>query len=242
LPHGVAKTVIERLRSLNDDDEFWQRQSRSLVVLASPDVLETFRLANELEPHVAVGDRFDTGSLLRAVALPHRAFVVGLTEHHVGLIEFGPDHRPVPHELDLPDDHRLMLQHTTTDGQFDRQRADGATGDRPERRRFAAVVQDQVSRTVPDDVPLILAAATDLAPAYREVNSHPMLLTEGIAAHPESLEPQALSERVRAILDDHYAAQLDAWREQFGTLRSQGLATSRFAEVAAAAAAAAIDT
>jgi hypothetical protein len=242
LPHGAANAVLEKLRALGDDDELWQHQSRSLVVLAAPDTLETFRLANSLEHHVAVGDRFDTGSLLHAVAFPHRAFVVELTEHGARLMEFGPDHRPVERDLDLPDDHRLMLERTTTDGRFDRHRADGATGDRPERRRYAAVVQDQVSRIVPGDVPVILAASADLEPAYREVNTHPLLLAEGIAAHPDSLEATALSERVREILDDHYAAELDAWREQFGTLRSQGLATSRFDDVAAAAAAAAIDT
>lgn len=242
LPHGAAKAVLDRLRALIDDDEFWTHQSRSLIVLAAPGIFETFRLANEHDAHVAVGDRFDTGSLLRAVAFPHRAFVVMLTQHGARLWEFGADHRPVEHDLDLPDDHRLMLEHTTTEGRFDRQRADGASGDRPKRQRFAAAVQDEVVKIVPDDVPVILAAATDLEPAYREVNTHPLLLATSIDAHPESIDDQELSAQVRPILDAHYAEELDAWREQFGTLRSQGLATSRLDDVAAATAAAAVDT
>src|SRR5690606_543507 len=137
LPRGSSKAVIDALRALNDDDEFWQHQSRSIVIFASPTRIDAFRLVNEVVEHVAVGDRFDTGTLLRAVAFPHRAFVIELTQGGTRLLEFGPDHRPFERELDLPSDHALMLEHTTTSGRFDCERADGATGDRIERERYA---------------------------------------------------------------------------------------------------------
>lgn len=210
-------------------------------MFAAPGVQEAFRIANAVESHVAVGDRFDTGALLRAVAFPQRAFVVQVTQSAVRLVEFGPDHRPIERPLDLPDDHTLMLERTTTGGRFDRQRADGATGDRPERERYVRAAQDEVVRIVPADVPLILAASADLEPAYRHVNTHPLLLETGVEPHPESLDDQRLSEEVRGILDAHYAQELDGWRERFGTLRADGVATSDLDEVAAAAAASAIE-
>ncbi len=240
LQRGDAASVVGPLRALVDDDDFWRRQSRSLVVLAAPGRLDAFRLANELEERVAVGDRFDTGALLRAVAFPHRAFVVVLTQGDARLLEFGPDHRPVERPLSLPDDHALMLERTSTDGTFDRHRADGATGDRPERERYARTVQDEVVTAVPDDVPLILAAASDLDTAYRAVNTHPLLLDAGVSPHPDSLDDARLSAAVREILDAHYAEELDRWRERFGTLRAEGMATSRLKEVATAAASAGI--
>lgn len=242
LPRGAQQEVVGALRALLHDDEFWTSQSRSLVVFAAPGILEAFRLANTVEAHVAVGDRFDTGTLLRAVAFPHRAFVVVLTGRSAQLLEFGPDHRPIEHDLALPEDHTLMLEHTTTDGRLDRQRAEGATGDRIERERYARAAQDAVVAVVPRDVPLVLAASKDLDPAYRGVNTHPFLLDTGIDGHPEALGEQGFSERVRAILDAHYAAELEAWRERFGTLLSEGRATIRFDEVALAAATSAIDT
>ena len=242
LPRGAQATVVDPLRALLRDDEFWLAQSRSLVILAAPSGIESFRLANTVEEHVAVGDRFDTGTLLRALAFPHRAFVVSLTQGGAGLWEFGPDHRPVEHELDLPDDHALMLERTTTGGRFDRQRADGTTGDRIERERYARAAQDAVTAIVPDDVPLILAAATDLEPAYRAVNTHPLLLEAGIDGHPDALEEKALSERVRDVLDAHYAAELGSWCERFGSLRGEGLATSRLDEVALAATTAVVES
>lgn len=241
LPRGSAEAVINALRTLNDDDEFWQHQSRSLVIFAAPTHVDAFRLANEVATHVAVGDRFDTGTLLRAVAFPHRAFVVELTQGGTRLLEFGPDHRPLERELDLPSDHALMLEHTTTNGRFDRDRADGATGDRIERERYARAAQDAVVRVVPPDVPLIIAASTDLEPAYRQVNTHPKLLDAGVESHPDALDDERLSDLVRGILDDHYAAELRQWREDFGALRTQGLATSRLDDVAKAATQAAVD-
>lgn len=242
LPRGTADRVIASLRELLRDDEFWDAQSRSLVVFASPDELVAFRLANTVAEHVAVGDRYDAGSLLRAVTFPHRAFAVELTQGGAQLFEFGPDGEPHEHQLDLPEDHALMLEHTTTGGRFDRHRAAGTTGDRIERERYARAVQDAVTAIVPKHVPLVLAAATDLDPAYRAVNTHKFLLDDGIAGHPEALGEKELSDRVRAILDAHYAAELDAWRERFGSLRSEGLATSRFDEVALAATTSAVDT
>lgn len=240
LPHGAATAVIEPLRALIEDDDFWRQQSRSLVVLAAPGRLDAFRLPSTLTENVAVGDRFDTGALLRAVAFDHRAFVVELTQSGARLIEYGADHRPVEHDLALPDDHTLMLEHTTTGGRFDRHRADGATGDRPEREKYARVVQDEVARVVPDDVPLILAASADLDPAYRAVNTHPLLLADGLEPHPDARDDQRQAAAVRDLLDAHYAAELDAWRERFGSLRAEGLATSRLKEVATATASAGI--
>lgn len=241
VPAERRASVIEALRGLIDDAEFWQHQARSIVIFASPGSLDTFRLPNVVSPHVAVGDRFDAGSLLRAVAFPHRAFVVMLTQSDTRLMEFGPDHRPVERELDLPEDHALMLERTTTGGRFDRERADGTTGDRIERERYARAAQDAVAVRVPADVPLILAASTDLEPAYRAVNTHPLLLDESITAHPDSLDEQSLSEQVRTLLDERYAREVSDWRELFGTRRAEGLATSSLDEVAAATVQAAID-
>jgi hypothetical protein len=134
-----------------------------------------------------------------------------------------------------------MLQHADNDGQLDRDRAQGALGDRTERERFCRVVQDEVVRIVPDDVPLILDATDDLEPAYRAVNTHPRLVDESIAAHPDSLTDRTLEERARTILDHLHAEETSRWKERFGTLRAQGLATTRLAEVAAAAVAAGIE-
>jgi hypothetical protein len=241
LPHGARQDIADALGGLLTDDAFWEHQSRSLVVFAAPGHLDAFRLADHARDLVVVGDRFEVAPLLRAVSWPERAFVLQLSEGLVRLTEVGADHGPAQRPLSLPDDHALMLVHAENDGRLDRQRAQGANGDRVERERYARAVADEVARIVPGDVPLILAATTELEAAYRAVSTHPTLHDEGIAPHPESLDDQEIERLVRGVLADRRQREISEWKERFGTLRAQGLATSSLAEVAAAAAAAAVD-
>ncbi|TQK20105.1 hypothetical protein FBY40_2626 [Microbacterium sp. SLBN-154] len=241
LDAGRVEAVVEALRALDADQEFWRHQSRSLVIFASSTRLETFRLANRVERNVAVGDRFDAGALLRATAFPHRAFIVQISQGGARLTEISADHGVVERELHLPDDHHTLLEHATNDGQADMPRSQGSTGDRIERERYCRVVQDDVVTIAPRDVPVILAATVDLEPAYRAVNTHPRLLEAKIDAHPDSLDDAELEQKARAILDAEFSRELSEWRELFGTRRADDLATSRLVEVAAAATAAAVD-
>nr|BFF12205.1 hypothetical protein GCM10025699_35080 [Microbacterium flavescens] len=241
LPHGTGQEVVDALGSLLTDDDFWEHQSRSLVVFAAPGRLDAFRLADHAKDLVVVGDRFEIAPLLQAVSWSERAFVLQLSEGLVRLTEVAAGERVVEHPLSLPEDHALMLTHAENDGRLDRQRAQGANGDRVERERYSRAVEEEVSRIVPDDVPLVLSATTELEAAYRAVNTHPALHDDGIAPHPESLDDQKIERLARTVLDERRERETSEWKERFGTLRAQGLATSRLVEVAAAAAAAAID-
>jgi len=241
LPHGARHDVVGRLRAVLGDDEFWTRQSRSMVLLAAPGVLHAFRVANHLPDRVVVSDRFDVSGLIRAVSFPLHGFVVKVTQQGAKLAELDDEGRLVEHPLPLPDDHRLMLERTATDGTFDRHRAHGATGDRVERERFCRVVQDEVVKVVPRGVPLILVASDDLDSAYRAVNTHDCLLDDVVHEHPDSLTRERVEKIAREILDRRRSADLREWRERFGNLRAQGLATTRLRDVAVATVADAVD-
>lgn len=241
VPGDEREGVLEALRALADDPEFWDSQSRSTVVFAAPGRIEAFRLPSRLDARAAVGDRFDAGPLLRAVTFPRRAFIVRLSREGARLSEIGADQGITERPLELPDDLWAALAHTTTDGQRDMPRPQGTTGDRIEREKFSRIVQDAVVHTIPADVPLILAASQDLEPAYRAVNTHRVLLGKGIDAHPDSLSDGDLEQAAREILDAHEHRELEQWRERFGTLRAQKLATSSLRETAVAASTAAVD-
>jgi len=139
LAEDDRQAVLAPLRGLLEDDEFWQSQSRSIVVFAAPGRLEAFRLPSRLEARAAVGDRFDAGPLLRAVAFPRRAFIVRLSREGARLSEIGPDQGLTERPIDLPDDLWAALEHTTTDGQRDMPRPQGTTGDRIEREKFSRI-------------------------------------------------------------------------------------------------------
>ncbi len=240
-PQRISK-FTDALGDLESDDEFWRHQARTLAIFASPERLHTFRLANEVTTLLAVGDRFDVGALLRSVSFANAGYVLAVTEGKVNLYGLSAEHHPIELDIRLPEDLHSVLEHAHNYGQADMPRAAGATGQKIEQQRYCRLVQDAVLERIGDSsLPMILAASDDLRPAYRVINTYPHLLESGIEAHPGSLTPGDLDTRSRSILDEHYRAELNDWREHFGTQRSQGRATSEFDEVARAATAAAVD-
>ncbi|WP_157973847.1 baeRF11 domain-containing protein [Desertihabitans aurantiacus] len=238
-PAAVVAQVLDPVREIEADHDFWRHQANSLVVLAAPGTTRTFRLANRLTPHVAVGDRFDLGGLLRAVSQRHGGFVLGLAEQDVRFFELTADHRAEPRALDLPDDIDSLLAVTDNHGQADRR---GKHADGPQRERYANAVQDAVLPHVRGTgLPLILAATPELEPAYRAVNRYELLSEQTIDAHASSLDIDTVDARAREILTAGYKAEVNEWRELFGTRRSAGRATSSLAEVAKAATVGAVE-
>jgi hypothetical protein len=78
--------IREHVEDLIDDDEFWRFQANSLAILVTPDVIQTYRLANALPALVEVSDRFHLKPLLRAITFPHTAFVLACTQKFCTLV------------------------------------------------------------------------------------------------------------------------------------------------------------
>lgn len=238
------EALSESVRGLEQDRELWETQGRTIALFLAPGVTRTFRLMNELPPHMAVGDRFDVGPLVRATTFAHRGFVLAVTVGDVKLVQIDADasHRELDLES-LPDDAALALEAPDTDGRFDRHRADGALGPKVEQRRYCSIVQDAVLTVIGDShLPLVLAAAADLEPAYREINTYRALLHRGIDANPGALSVEDLVARSRRVLDEHYASVLADWRETFGTRQAHGSASTQLTDIARAATAGLVDT
>jgi hypothetical protein len=239
----VVDRVLDRIAELDDDPEFWQNQSDGLGLLVSPDVLHAFRLLYRVPETVLVGDRFRVGPLLRSLGTANAGYILAVTGGDVCFYGIAAGSRPTKLDLALPSDLHTVLEHADNDGQADRGRATGAHGQRLEQQRYCRIIQDAVLEQMGDNkLPLILASSNDFGPSYRSVNSYPGLLDEGIEVHPDSLSRDELDSKAKAILDQHYGRELALWKDTFGTKRSQGLATSRFDDVARAAASAAIAT
>ena len=230
--------LIARVDDLESSREFWRTGARSIAVYVWPSGLRTFRLMNNLAAGWSAGERFDVGPVVRSVTFEHTGYVLALTEGEVRLIRLDSDATSHRVELPaLPEDARDALVHTTTEGRFDRQRAAGTLGPKPGRKRYASLVQDAVLDAIEETAsPLVLAASADLEHAYREINTHPLLLPDGIGANPSSLSDADLEARTRTILDAYYAARIRAWRETFGTRRANGRGSSDLSVISRAAA------
>jgi hypothetical protein len=88
---------IRKLQRAKPDpiEAFWHYQANGLAVLATPDMMRTFRLPDQPKPLAEVADRFHLTPLVRAMTSPHDIFVLALAEESVRLIHIFVNFPPV---------------------------------------------------------------------------------------------------------------------------------------------------
>lgn len=226
--HHDVESVEASLHDLVEDDEFWRLQADSLAVFVSPLGLRSFRLPNHLVAMVEVSDRFHVKPLLRAVTFPQAAFVLALAQGSVRVLEIGPE--PPPHELHVPD--------------LPRDAKSGGNKVFKVRERGYARQVDHALRPVlsGQDLPLVLAAPEELAAVFRSVCSYPHLADAVIPGNPETSSDDELAAAARAVLDEVYAADLEAVRALFDERASQGRTATDVSDLARLATYGAVDT
>jgi hypothetical protein len=245
---GAAVRVIrefeEEIGYLYDDGQFWRYQARSLAAFAVGESLITFRLPNRLLSQVEVSDRFHVRPLLRTLTFPHVAFVLAVAQGAVRVVEVTPDLDPAPINVDdLPSDVASAAGKSSISDRAPTRRLQGSEGQKVRIHQYARQI-DRALRPLLNglEVPLILAAADPIDSIYRNVNTYPHLLAQGISGNPETASDAELAASARAILDEVYAAQLSDIHELFRQRSAEGRALSDVAEVARAATFGAVDT
>ncbi|MFZ1425363.1 MAG: hypothetical protein WAS21_01185 [Geminicoccaceae bacterium] len=229
--------LAEHLDDLIDDDEFWRFQARSLVILATPERVRTFRVANALQPLVEVSDRFHLKPLLRAVTFPHAAYVLALAENSVRLVEVSGEMPAVTAKVaGMPQDAASSVGKSSINDRSPSGRIHGSEGKKVRLRQYARQV-DQALRGLlaGSDVPLILATNGALGEIFRSVNSYPRLAAGGIDGNPETLSDAELAERARSVLDGLHRQSIAAWADLFAAREAHGRATTDIAQAARAA-------
>lgn len=236
--------LMEHFDDLVDDEEFWLFLANSLAVLATPEALRTFRLANTLLPSVSVSDRFHLKPLLRAITFPHSAFILALSENAVRLIEIHSDLPPTVVKVDgLPDNAAGAVAKTTLNDRSPSGRIQGSEGQNVRLRQYARKV-DAALRSVLSgrETPLILASTERLASTYRSINSYPNLLPDGIDSSPDRISDAELAASARPLLDTAYKAELSELKSLYEKRINDGRATSDLSDSARAATYGAVET
>jgi hypothetical protein len=237
VPRARLEDLREALEDVQEEEEFWAAQARSLATFATPDSLVTFRLPNRLSEMVEVSDRFYVKPLLRVQTFPQVAFVLAIAQGSCRLVEVEPDMPASTVRVpDLPDDVAAAARRSSISDKAPIRRIQGREGQKVRMRIYARKV-DQAVRPLLNgvQVPLLLAAAEPMASIYRSVNSYPHLADAVIAGNPETATDAELAARGREVLDELYAAELAGIRERYEALASNGRGTRDVAEIARAA-------
>lgn len=234
----------EEFDDLIDDEEFWRYQSRTLIVHATPSRIRTYRVPNQLGAAETVGERFYLKPLLRTITFPQSAFVLALAEGSVRLVQVSADRPAQEVKLaNLPSSAADYARKASLSDRAPERRVQGDEGSKMRVRQYSRAIDAEL-RTILSgrDVPLILAAAEPTDSLYRSVNSYDGLLDESIPGNPEHLSDQELADRSREILDRHYVAQLAELAGLLDKRRSEGRASTDFADLARAATFGNVDT
>ncbi len=229
--------IAAELDALAEDDAFWRFQARSLAVLATPDSVRTFRMATATTDMAEVSDRFHLKPLLRAIAFPQTAFVLALSEGTVRLVHVFADLPPVSVRIpDLPESAADAVHRASLNNLSPNSRIHGAEGQKVLLRQYARQVDAALRGVLSGrETPLILAATEPLGPIYRAVNSYPALAEEGISTSPDRFSDGELADAARAVLDRHYAGEIEAAKVLFQTRLGQQRATTDIGVAARAA-------
>jgi hypothetical protein len=236
--------LMEQIDAVAEDDEFWRLQANSLAVLATPDRLRTFRLANKLSSLSQVSDRFHLKPLLRAVTFPHSAYVLAFSENAVRLVEMHADLPPAAIKIaNLPNDAASSAGKSTLNSRSASGRIQGSEGQNVRLQQYARKVDAALRPFLSGlETPLILAATGRLASVFRSVCNYPHLLPDGIEDSPDRFTDAELAEGARSVLDAAYGRELDALKALYEKRAGDGRATGDVSDAARAATFGAVET
>lgn len=233
----------ENLMSFAPDDAFWSLQAHSLAVLATPDKVRTYRLANKLSQVFDVSDRFYLKPLLRAVTFPHEAYVLALSESGVRLVEVLPG--GVAQPVKVPNLPKDAASHAGKSSLNDRSQSGRIHGDEGQRVRHLQYLHaiDAALRPllVGHHAPLIVAGVNPLAALFHSVNRYPQLVRQTININPDETSDQELAARTAPILDEVYAEELAKLKDVYGNRTGVGRTSTDLSDVARAAVRGAVD-
>lgn len=236
--------IVELVDELLEDEDFWAHQARSLALFVTADSLATYQLPNRLTNMVEVSDRFHLKPLLRSLTFPQAAYIVAISQNAARVLEMLPEGDPdliqVP---DLPKNAVDAVGVPSISGRKPHGRVQGAEGQKMRLGQYSRAV-DQALRAllVGRDIPLVLAANQPLDSIYRQWNTYPNLVDVTLDGNPDNATDGELAARAREVLDQVYAAELEALRASFDQRASEGRAATDVADVARAATYGMVDT
>ena len=247
-----AREFLAPLRKLLDDPAVWQYQPKGLAVFLSRALFRYFRLPLKLEELLVVTRSFHLKPLISLFAENDGFYILAISQKDIRLLA-GNRFRAWEMEIDsIPKSLDAAIKYDEPKREFQfKAKAPIGTG-----RRFAFVFAHgaglddskddirrfllQVDRGLQEVLrleraPLILAGVDYLLPIYREVNTYPHLLEEGIIGNPELLNPEELHARAWPKVQSYF---LNAGKEtiaQYEELVDKGRASKNLRVILPAA-------
>ncbi|SMX48857.1 baeRF11 domain-containing protein [Maliponia aquimaris] len=244
---GVEKRRIwplqEHFDTVLEDDGFWEHQAHSLAILATPEKLLTYRLANNLSDMVAVSDRFHLKPLLRAITFPNAAHVLAVSENAVRLIEVSSDLPATEIKVpNMPRSAASAVGKASINDSGAGRRIQGKEGQKVRLGQYIRKIDTALRPVLAhSEIPLILASTLPVAGLFRSLSRFD-LLEDMIETAPDNMTEAELAKAARPVLDAHYARRMAEFRTHYDTRAGQSRTTTDISDAARAATFGGIET
>lgn len=246
-----SKTLLEPVQSLVGNVLFWRHQRDGLAVFISPELFKYYCVPICVEEMVTVSDRFQIHPLLPLLTEEGQFYILALSQNENHLFECTRQTIREIHLDSIPPNIEEALQYDEPEKQIRFHRGSPKSGERSSMVSGHGAEIDNVKEnllkyfrmidrglhTLLKDkrAPLLLSGVEYLFPIYREANTYPYLMEEGISGNPKGISKDQLHKQAWEIVKPYFQkAEIDAieqYRQSLGT----GLASRDIPEIVMAA-------
>jgi hypothetical protein len=254
-----TKKLLKPARVLIKDGLFWQYQANGLATFISSNLFYHYRLPLKFDELLVVTDRFHIKPLLPLFSNDGRFFVLALsqndlrffhcTRYSANEVELEGVPRSLGEALKYDDPEKQLQFHT---------RAPAAGGERAAMFHGQGVGTDDAKNNIlryfqqidgglrnilrEERAPLVLAGVEYLLPIYREANSYPHLMENGITGNPESSKGEELHEQALKIVEPYFLKAQEEAMAQYRQLSGSERASNSLKPIVQGAYTGRIDT
>jgi len=254
----AIEDLLEPVKALLENEEFWQHPNDGLVIFRAPRLFRSYQVPLQIKDHIVIADHFSLKPLLPLIVDDGRYYVLALSQNDIRLLE-GTHYsiqevalpQGVPHNLaealkydDI--DENDVRHHSTSSGAvvgkggrraavFHGQGI-GIDEGKDWLLRYFQQVNHGLHELLRDETaPLVLAGVEFLLPIYREANTYPHLVDQEIPGNPDRLKAETLRTRAWDLVEPIFVEQERETAANYKALLGTGLASDIIEEVLPAA-------
>ena len=215
-----AKALLEPAQGLSGNIPFWRQQSGGLAIFISSDIFRHYGLPINFEELIVVSDRFHVKPLLPALSGDGRYYILTLSQKGSRLYEGTKQNiREIQLET-IPKNLAEALQYDELERQIRFHRGTQRGGERGSMMSGGGAELDDAKENISkyfrqinkglhdllrdERVPLVLAGVDYLFPIYREVNTYPYLMQDGIPGNPKATSIDQLHKLAIDIMSPYF--------------------------------------
>jgi hypothetical protein len=239
---------LKPAKALIKDTIFWQYQADGLAAFISSDLFYHYRLPLKFDELLVVTHRFHVKPLLPLFSPDGRFYILALSQNQVRFFQCT---RYTVKEVELeniPQSLSEALQYDEPEKQLQfHTRAPAAGGERAAMFHGQGVGKDDAKDNIlrffhlldqglyallgKESAPLVLAGVDYLLPIYREANSYPHLMKQGITGNPEDLKGEELRDQAWKIVGPHFLKAREEAISQYRQLARSDRASDSLREI-----------